>query len=102
MPQADAKAIPEVIRVEELSLTPTSYNTQESRACTSPGQYSRADLVGEEVGKPALMLCASDGYFHYSNVIWPSANMGRRDTYSLPIPYTHQFPRQMVQLALRL
>ena len=38
----------------ELALTPTSFNTWESRPCTSPGQHNGANPVGTGVGEPGL------------------------------------------------
>ena len=47
---------PEVIRVGEVPLTPTSYSTLESRPYTAPGPHNRVNPIGRGVGEPAPKL----------------------------------------------
>lgn len=53
---AGGRTGPVVISVGVLSLTPTNCNTQESKACISPGQRNRANMVRTGIGEPALKL----------------------------------------------
>lgn len=46
-PEAGRGAGCEVIRERELPLPATSWNSQESRSCTSPRQHNRANLLAE-------------------------------------------------------
>ena len=47
---------PEIIRVGEQLLLPTSFNTWESRPYTSPGKHNGVNPVGRGVGESALKL----------------------------------------------
>ena len=51
IPDANGRDGPVVIRAGALSLTPSSCSPQESRPCTSPGQYSRAHPAGAGMGE---------------------------------------------------
>lgn len=61
-------AVSVVIRVEELSLIPTSCNIRESKPCITPGQPNRSNPLNQGVGEPpwnrehgtALQLTAQD------------------------------------------
>ena len=56
MPETGRRADPDAMRTGVLLMFPTSYNTQESRPCTSPGQHNRANPVGRNMGEVALNL----------------------------------------------
>lgn len=47
MPEADGRPGPETIRAGELSLSPTSYNPQESRSFTSPSSTIEPILLAK-------------------------------------------------------
>lgn len=54
MPETGERDDSVAIREGEPSLTPTSYDIQESRSCTLSGQHNRANLVSSGVGESDL------------------------------------------------
>lgn len=56
MPENGERDGPVVLRVVELTLTPTSCNTWERRPCTSPGQYNTVKPVIRGMREPTLKL----------------------------------------------
>lgn len=68
MTEAGWKPDPAVIRMEELSPTPTSCNIQESRSCTSPERYNRIYSISPSVGEPAPKSWAGDCCPHFPSV----------------------------------
>lgn len=57
---------------KELTLPLTSYNTQESGPCTSPGHHIRADTVGRGAGKQPHPSQHEhwENWLQSSSVIW--------------------------------
>lgn len=95
MPENGERDGPVVLRVVELTLTPTSCNTWERRPCTSPGQYNTAKPVIRGMREPTLKLWAWENRPHFPSVLW-WYRQRKDDT-----PHTHQFLRQVKEQVLR-
>lgn len=67
--KASRRDSPVIISVGELSLTPTSWDIQESRQCTFPVQHNKANTVSSGVGEPAPKLWVWEHCPHYPSFL---------------------------------